>query len=103
MTEHRDSRATVTLVVNLPITKPDALDVIAFACDGEVTGVGTAHPRVRIAANEWAEVEMPKFADPPPLAIDVHSTVGQGAARAAASTLAAALTRLGWTVHVAGE
>ena len=37
------------------------------------------------------------------VAIDVHSPVGQGAARAAASTLAAALPRLGWTVHVAGE
>ncbi|MDZ8172591.1 hypothetical protein [Microbacterium xanthum] len=95
--------ATLTLVVDLPVTKTDALDVIALACHGEVVGARTPHPRVGLTAHEWAEVEVPKFGDPPPLAIDVHSTRGERHARGAARDLAAGLARLGWTAHLAGH
>ena len=45
----------VTLVVNMPITKIDALDAIAFAADGGVDGAGTMSPRVWLAPHAWAE------------------------------------------------
>jgi hypothetical protein len=89
----------VTLVVDLPITKPDALETIAFACDGVVEGARTAAPRVVLSPGAWAEVQIPKFADPPPLAIDVCSDASATAARAAADTLRGALEKLGWTVR----
>lgn len=54
----------VTLVVDLPITKPDALETIAFACDGTVEHARTAYPRVSLSPGAWAEVQIPKFADP---------------------------------------
>lgn len=95
----------VTLVVDLPITKLDALEVISFVADGDVEYRGTAHPRVGLAPNVWAEVQIPKFADPPPLAIDVCSDASLDAAAQAADRLAAALVRVGWTVRrpYAGE
>lgn len=90
----------VTLVVDLPVTKLDALDVLAFVCDGSVEGAGTAHPRVWLSAQVWAEVEIPKFADPPPIAVDVHGPTPE-AVRTAAARLAAALRRVGWDPHPA--
>lgn len=89
----------VTLVVDLPITKLDALDVIAFVSDAGVDDAGTAHPRVVLAPDAWAEVQIPKFADPPPLAVDVCSDASLAVARGAAALLAEALTRVGWTVR----
>lgn len=89
----------VTLVVDLPITKLDALEVIAFAADSAVDHAGTAHPRVSLAPNAWAEVQIPKFADPPPLAIDVCSDASESVALVQAERLAAALVKLGWSVR----
>ncbi|SDO70063.1 hypothetical protein SAMN04487788_0665 [Microbacterium testaceum StLB037] len=88
----------VTLVVNMPITKIDALDAIAFAADGGVDGAGTMSPRVWLAPHAWAEVEIPKFADPPPFAIDVYSDVSGAVAWAQARRLFDALQRFGWNV-----
>ncbi|MDN8548293.1 hypothetical protein PUW81_004150 [Microbacterium sp. NM3R9] len=89
----------VTLVVDLPIAKPDALDVIAFVSDGAIENVGTAHPRVGLGRGTWAEVQIPKFADPPPLAVDVWSEESWDAAATEAARLADALRRVGWTVR----
>ena len=88
----------VTLVVDMPIAKIDARDVIAFAADGGVDGARTSQPRVWLAPHARAEVEIPKFADPPPFAIDVLSDVSGEIAWAQAHRLHAALERLGWTV-----
>ncbi|WP_295791027.1 hypothetical protein [uncultured Microbacterium sp.] len=88
----------VTLVVNMPITKIDALDAIAFAADGSVEGARTMSPRVWLAPHAWAEVEIPKFADPPPFAIDVYSDVSGAVAWAQARRLFDALERFGWNV-----
>lgn len=90
----------VTLVVNMPVTKLDALDVIAFVADGSVQHPGTASPRVSLAPNVWAEVQIPKFADPPPLAIDVCSDASSELAMRHARRLAAALERLEWRVRI---
>ena len=89
----------VTLVVDLPIGKLDALDVIAFVADGFVEHAGTAYPRVGLAPNVWAEVQIPRFGDPPPLAVDVCSDVSLDVARAAARRLSLALEGVGWTVR----
>ena len=45
----------------------------AFVCDGLVEHPGSASPRVSLAPGAWAEVQIPKFGDPPPLAVDVCS------------------------------
>lgn len=91
----------MTLVVDMPITKLDALDVVAFVSDGAVEHAGTAYPRVSIGPNAWAEVQIPRFSDPPPIAIDVCSDASIEVARVAAIRLADALERVGWTVRSA--
>ncbi|MCR2826298.1 hypothetical protein [Microbacterium sp. zg.Y909] len=93
----------VTLVVDMPVTKLEALEVIAYVADAEIEHAGTAFPRVGLAPGAWAEVQIPKFADPPPLAIDVCSDVSVDAARAQSHRLAAALVRVGWTVRPARD
>lgn len=102
MSHYRDTASgpfVVTLVVDLPIAKLDALEVIAFVSDGHVDNAGTAWPRVSVAANAWAEVQIPRFGDPPPLAVDVCSDASLQDARAAADVLWAALENVGWTVR----
>ncbi|MBW9110637.1 hypothetical protein JNB61_12710 [Microbacterium ureisolvens] len=89
----------VTLVIDLPITKLDALDTVAFVADGEVEGAGSVSPRVWLSTDAWAQVEIPKFADPPPLAIDVFSETSREVALSHARRLAAALEEVGWTIR----
>lgn len=90
----------VTIVVQMAVTKLDALDVVAFVSDGEILHAGTAHPRVPLAPNVWAEVQIPRFADPPPLAVDVCSDASLELARREADRLAAALERVGWRTRL---
>lgn len=89
----------MTLVVDLPITKLDALDVIAFVADSAVGEPRTSSPRVPLSPRAWAEVQIPRFADPPPVAIDVCSDASIDVARAAADRLAEGLVKVGWTVR----
>lgn len=93
-------RHVIALVVHLPITKLDALDAIAFAADGAIEGAGTAFPRVPLGPSAWAEVELPRFGEPPPFAIDVWSTASLTDAADQAERLRAALERLGWRVRI---
>jgi hypothetical protein len=93
----------VTLVVDMPVTKLDALDVIAFAADSWVEHAGTAYPRVSLAPGAWAEVQIPRFADPPPLAIDVCSDVSGELAAVQADRLSAALAGYGWRMRAPGK
>jgi hypothetical protein len=93
----------VTLVVDMAITKLEALEVIAFVSDGVVENEGTAFPRVHVGKNAWAEVQIPRFADPPPVAIDVCSDASIEVARAEAARLADALERVGWTLCPRGD
>jgi hypothetical protein len=89
----------VTLVVDMPVTKLEALEVVAFVADAAVEHAGTAYPRVPLGPNAWAEVQIPKFADPPPIAIDVCSDASEERARVQAERLAAGLARVGWQVR----
>lgn len=90
---------TATIVVDLPIAKPDALTTVAFVADSEVEDAGTAHPRVWLGPQAWAQIEIPLFADPPPIAIDVVSLVSNEDAAEQARRLALALERVGWSVR----
>ena len=89
----------VTLVVDMAITKPEALEVIAFVSDGVVENARTAFPRVHVGKNAWAEVQIPRFADPPPVVVDVCSDASMEVARVEAARLADALERVGWTLR----
>ena len=89
----------VTLVVDMPITKLDALDVVAFVADSEVEHARTVQPRVWLGSDAWVEVEIPRFGDPPPIAIDVLSQVSREHAAEHARRLAVALERVGWSVR----
>ena len=80
--------------------KPDALCVIALAVARPGRGAGSARPRIELDGGAWAEVEIPKFGEPPPLAIDVRSPLSLDHAQLSALALAAALEReAGWAVH----
>lgn len=89
----------VSIVVDMPITKLHALDVIAFVADSAIADARTASPRVPLSPDTWAVVQIPRFADPPPIAIDVCSDASVDVARAAADRLAEALEQVGWTVR----
>ena len=102
MTGERDTAGgpfVATLVVDMAVTKLDALEVLAFVADGSVQYAGTAYPRVALAPNVWAEVQIPKFADPPPLSIDIVSDVSEELALRHARLVGAALERLEWRVR----
>ncbi|CAN5168196.1 hypothetical protein BH11ACT3_BH11ACT3_01240 [soil metagenome] len=83
-----------TLVVQSAVTKIDALAIIALATDSFVAGAGTVSPSVPLGRNVRVEVEIPKFGEPPPLAIDVVSEIGLGEAQAAARDLRSLLERV---------
>lgn len=70
-----------TIVIGDAVTKPEALAAVAAAVGGWIERSGTARPFVRVGDEEWAEVEVPKFGEAPPLAIDVYSTRGLDEAR----------------------
>lgn len=86
-------RHLATLVVGDAVTKLEALSAVARAADGEVEMAGTARPFVRVSPDAWVEIDIPKFGEPPPLAIDVYSTTGLAEARRHALALAGALAR----------
>jgi hypothetical protein len=80
-----------TLVVGAPLSRVDALATIALAVDSHVAGSGTVEAHVPLPRGERAYVEIPRFGDPPPFAIDVISDIGREEARTAALELLIAL------------
>lgn len=95
-----DPDAVATLVVQVAVTKLDALAVISLAVDSPVLAASSARPRIDLDGGAWAEVDIPKFGEPPPLAIDVRSPLGLDHAQLSALELAAALEReAGWAVY----
>ena len=81
-----------TLVVDEAITKLEALEVIARALRSPVRRPGTSRPFVALTGGAWAEIEIPKFGEAPPLAIDVYCTTSLPHAEAGALELMAELT-----------
>ncbi len=78
--------STVSLIVDAAITRLDALDAIALAARSRVSEPGTSTAFVMLAGGATASVDIPKFGEAPPLAIDV-SGADAAAARAAADAL----------------
>ncbi|WP_168916499.1 hypothetical protein [Microcella flavibacter] len=89
-----------TIVVRSAVTKLDALAIVALAVDRPVENQRTMRPQVPLAEGAWVEIEIPKFGEPPPLAIDVYSTVSDDHARLQALTLLATLEEYtGWSIR----
>jgi hypothetical protein len=81
-----------TLVVDEAITKLEALDAIAEVLRESVQHPGTRRPFIRVGEDAWAEIEIPKFGEAPPLSIDVYSGNSVADAEARALALQARLT-----------
>lgn len=91
--------AVATLVAGVAVDKLTALDVVARAVGSAVAGAGTPSARVPLADGVWVEIDIPKFGEPPPLALDVHSMDGVEDARSHARALLELLrTTTEWTV-----
>jgi hypothetical protein len=82
--------ATVSLIADVAVTRLDALETIANAARSVVTDPGTSTAHIVLEDGAVASVEIPKFGEAPPLAIDV-SAAGASDARAAADRLLLAL------------
>ncbi len=96
MTDPAESH-TATLVLHRAVSKLDALAMVALVLDRPVEHPGTSSANVPLGGQVRARVEIPKFGDPPPLAIDVVSTLSRDHARLEALRLAAELQRrAGW-------
>lgn len=89
-----------TIILYQAISKLDALAVISLAVEHAVENAKLGHPRIALDDGAWAEVELPKLGEPPPLAIDVYSIVSTDQARLQALTLIATLRRqTSWDVR----
>jgi hypothetical protein len=98
----RDGRREwcATIVVRSPVTKIDALAIVALAVDSPVREQRTVRPYVELEGGARAEIEIPKFGEPPPLAIDVYSTVSHDHAALQALRLMASLeSYTGWSIR----
>lgn len=72
--------AVATLVAHDAVDKLTALRAIARATRSSVVGAGTSTPTVPLADGVWAQIDIPKFGEPPPLVIDVHAIAGRDVA-----------------------
>ena len=89
-----------TLVVDEAITKPDALGAVARTLGTSIRRPGTSRPFVEAEDDAWAEVEIPKFGEAPPLSIDVYSTRSTEHAQTAALALMQRLiVSTGWAIQ----
>lgn len=94
-----------TIVVMSAVTKLDALAIVSLAVDRPVERQRTMRPFVPLAGagygdGAWVEIEIPKFGEPPPLAIDVYSTMSDDHARLQALTLMARLEQYtAWSIR----
>lgn len=89
-----------TLVVDEAITKLDALAAISRTLGAPVQRPGTSRPFITVGEDAWAEIEIPKFGEAPPLAVDVYSTTSLADAEASALALMAELAAaMDWTIR----
>ena len=88
-----------TLVVRDAVTKIDALAIISLAVDRPVTDARTMRPYIALEGGARLEIEIPKFGEPPPLALDVYSTLSHDhAAMSALALLGVLESATAWTV-----
>lgn len=99
MRPHFETAFCATLVVHNAVNKIDALDSVALACNSVVSDSGTPNPWISLSDHTWIEMEIPKFGEPPPLAIDVYSDVNDDHAKVQALWVLEALeTSTVWRV-----
>lgn len=91
--------AVATVVVSDAVTKVDALQTLSVLTGARIVGERTAAPRVPLADGAWAEIEIPKFGEAPPLAIDVHAADEVVALAQARAVIALLRDGAGWSVH----
>ncbi len=88
-----------TLVVRNAVTKIDALAIVSLAVDRPVSGAGTTRPFIELDGGARVEIEIPRFGEPPPLALDVYSTLSHDHAALSALALLATLeSATAWTI-----
>lgn len=95
-----------TIVVMSAVNKLDALAIVALAVDSLVEGQLTQRPWIPLlkagtveggSPTAWVEIEIPKFGEPPPVAIDVYSSLSDEHAKLTALSLIASLeTNTAW-------
>lgn len=78
---------TVTIYTDAVLTAPEALDAIARSAGSRVLEPGTPGAHVRLSGGSIARVEVAKFGDESPVAIDVTGTVAGYDAQALATAL----------------
>jgi hypothetical protein len=89
-----------TIVADCHATRPEALGIIAAVLDAAVQGAHTSHAWVPLHNGGRVEVDIPKFGEAPPLAIDVYDPRGDAEARTAAEGLMELLTaNTSWDLH----
>ncbi|WP_314505179.1 hypothetical protein [uncultured Microbacterium sp.] len=81
-----------TLVVDEALTKLEGLDVISRTLGASIERAGTSRPFIALGASTRVEIEIPKFGEAPPLALDVSSSESVADARSAALELMNRLT-----------
>jgi hypothetical protein len=92
-------QAVATIVASDAVTKLEALDVLSRVTGSPVEGARTPAPRVSLGPGAWAQIDIPKFGEPPPLAIDVYVEGEESEAQRHALTLAERLrAEAGWSV-----
>jgi hypothetical protein len=80
-----------TIVVHEAITKREALERVAVVAGTFVQEQNSAEPFVALPDGSRVNIEVPKFGEAPPMAIDVSSTVSIARARVDAAGLQALL------------
>jgi hypothetical protein len=89
-----------TIVLHEAVTKPEALAAAATALGSTVQGLGTAFAFVPIMTGGRVEVDIPKFGEAPPLAVDVYDHRSAAHATETALRLKAALeSSTGWKIE----
>jgi hypothetical protein len=81
------TRYLATLVLQHAVNKLEAYEMIAAAVSSKIIGEGTSSPRIPLSKTAYVQVEIPKFGEPPPVAIDVWSLVSVEDARSQALSL----------------
>jgi len=90
---------TATIVAQVQRTKPEALWAIAAALGTEITGATGANAYIALPDGGRVEVEIPKFGESLPLAIDVVDPRGEAEARASAQNVLHLLEQsTGWQI-----
>lgn len=94
--------AVATLVAANAIDKLAALTVISLAVDMPIRDAATSRPHILLTDGVWVQIDIPKFGEPPPVAIDVHAAAGLALAQRQALELLQVLRAATvWTLSAA--